>query len=72
MKTQLLISIPEGVNHIEMEETKRMIASFRPASPANSSDLDLENIIPEEALHTQYINRHMNPHTSTPKHGKKN
>ena len=57
---------------MEMEETKRVIASFRPASPANSSDLDLENIIPEEALHTQYINRHMNPHTSTPKHGKKN
>ncbi len=28
--------------------------AFRPASPANSSDLDLEHVLPEGALQSQY------------------
>ncbi len=39
---------------------------FRPASPANSSDLELENVIPPEALKPDYIQQHMSPTNFTP------
>ena len=55
--------------HVDGEEDKGFNPAFRPASPANSSDLELENVIPEEALQTQYIHKHMHPQSSTPKQG---
>ena len=41
--------------HVDGQEDRSFRpAAFRPTSPTNSSDLELENVLPEDALQTQY------------------